>query len=83
MKKGKAERENCGCEDLPVIECEMTCVEMNSKSNAVAVESDYKQAVSPGCECTPADPSLQCHAKFGGFWEFDTDGTTKCIPEAD
>ena len=76
-KKGKAKIKPCGCEAIP---CDKTCVEMNENADATAVEADYVQGIAPACECTPADPAMQCDAKYAGMWANDADGNS-CTPE--
>jgi hypothetical protein len=75
---GKATKEECGCKDKPP-SCDKTCVEMNDKEGATAVEADYMQAAAPGCECTPKDSAMQCDKKYAGMWANDAAGEA-CPP---
>ena len=40
---------------------------------ATAVADDYVQD-EKDCSCMPADPKMQCDAKYGGWWTMKPDG---------
>ena len=66
--------ETCGCEAKPCDPCA-------PGEGGAATAADFKQAASPGCECSAAEGQDPCDAKYGGLFERNAAGET-CAKDA-